>query len=192
MAMSADQIQGSIARILDGIQLTNDVRSALNYLVKTAPLLKDQEETMRLDCEPEHVDGQLSWMLRYYDVTEDQVRTCLSNAALPLPGGIEITPHVRKTLDEMVQETIRLETLGWAKTNKMVQIDEMNSPAENFMSASVKKSVNELIEIGTREINSAGPHYQFSWLDENYWCDKEQFIECLRQKESDTSSEPEM
>ena len=191
MVMSENQIQESTARILDGIQLTNDVRTALNHLVKTATPLKGQGETMSLDCEPEHPSGQVSWMLRYCDVTEDQIRTCLSNATLPLPGGIKITPDVRTTLAEMVEEAICKDTLDWANSINLVQLDATDSSVKKFLNSSVEKSVNKLIETGIDEIRSAGPHYQFSWLNENSGYTTEQLVEIVQPEECDTSSGPE-
>ena len=180
MGMTARQIEKCATRILYGIQVTNDVQSALNHLIKTAIPLKDQEKTKYLAHKPETPLGKVSWMLKFYDITEDQIRTCLFNATLPLPGNIEITPDVRVLLDQMVQGTIHRNTLEWANTIGLVHRDVMNPSAE--------ESVNNLIMAGTDKINSAGPHYQFSWLLENYGYSIEQLVEFIQTEECDTSS----
>ena len=195
MGMSEDQILKNTARILDGIELTGDVRAALIHLVKTAETatpFKDQRKTAHFYGDTQHPFGQVSWMLKYCNVTEDQIRTCLSNAALPLPGGIEITPGVRTKLDDMVEEAIREDTLDWANSTNLVHLDARDSSVKEFLNSSVEKSVNELIETSINEVKSAGPHYQFSWLLNNYRYDEGFLIECIRPDEYDKPSEPEM
>ena len=122
-------------------------------------------------------------------ITKEEIRTCISNATLPLPGGIEITFEVRTSLDEMVKEAVSSKLLDFASRVGLVPNNNAPNPSLEDVDASMKDTVNTLIENGVDKINAAGPHHQFPWLVENEKSE-EWLVEALQPYDMSSGPEP--
>ena len=183
----ANQIFNEIRE--DGINLSDEVRAALRRLVETI----SSTDKMRYDTP----HNQVMWLLEYRAFTADEIKTCIVEAAQPLPGDIAITDDVLESLNQMVQNIVSTKTSNWLTDISGTTFQWANEIAlvhNNVVHASIDKILDQctkkLISTCTDEINSKGPHYQFSWLTENGYSEEET-IKKLRNPDHDTSLSPQ-
>ena len=183
----ANQIFNEIRE--DGINLSDEVRAALRRLVETI----SSTDKMRYDTP----HNQVMWLLEYRAFTADEIKTCIVEAAQPLPGDIAITDDVLESLNQMVQNIVSTKTSNWLTDISGTTFQWANEIAlvhNNVVHASIDKILDQctkkLISTCTNEINSKGPHYQFSWLTENGYSEEET-IKKLRNPDHDTSLSPQ-
>ena len=193
MTMSQKKLNNYVNQIFneiqeDGINLTHEVRAALRRLVETTP----STDELRFDTPY----NQVMWLLKHCAFTADEIKTCIVEAAQPLPGDIAITDDVLESLGQMVQNIVSTKTSNWLADISGTTFQWANEIAlvhNNVVHASINKILDQctkkLISTCTDEINSKGPHYQFSWLTENGYSEKE-IIKKLRNPDHDISLTP--